>query len=81
MSAATQRQRDEVDDEFAGDVCLVLPSNFLQSADAASELYEDELTRVVANLDVDGLRPSWFRHAGLQALLGAVVWLSSAACL
>ena len=63
-------------EEFVGDQCLVLPRNFLQSADAASELYEEELTRVVRNLDVDGLRPSLVRLIGLYTLLTTVVWLA-----
>jgi hypothetical protein len=63
--------------DFAGDTCLVLPPNYLQSADAAAELYEDQLTRIAENLDVDGLHLSPFRHAGLQSLLGALVWLGS----
>lgn len=65
-------------DEFAGDQCLVLPPNYLQSADAASELYEEELTRVVRNLEVDGLRPSMIRLIGRRTLLTTLVWLAPA---
>lgn len=64
-------------EDFAGDACVVLPSNFLQSADAASELYEDELARAVTNLDVDGLRRPAFHHAGTQALAAALLWLGT----
>jgi hypothetical protein len=71
----------ETRDDFSGDACVVLPPNYLQSADAASELYEEELTRIATNLEVDGLRPPLFRHPGLQALLTALVWLGSSAFL
>jgi hypothetical protein len=78
MTVSTVRQAP---DEFSGDACVVLPPNYMQSADAASELYEEELTRIVSNLDVDGLRPPLFRHPGLQVLLTAIVWLGSSAFL
>ena len=75
MSTAKDPRTSDVGDEFDGNVCLVLPRNFLQTADAASELYEDELARVATNLEVDGLRPSPLRHAALRMLAVAVVWL------
>ena len=78
MVASMQARIDEANGEFSGDACVVLPDNYLQTADAASELYEDELTRVVANLDIDGLRQSSLRHTGMQLLLTALVWLGSA---
>ena len=32
-----------VDDEFDGDQCVVLPSNYMASVDAAVELYDEQL--------------------------------------
>ena len=60
--------------EFNGDQCMVLPAGYLQSAEAVSEIYEDELGQSVGNLDVNGLAdtPSFFEGAFLAALLWAV---------
>ena len=60
--------------EFNGDQCMVLPVEFLQSADAAAEIYEDEIAQVVTNLDVQSLdqTPGFFQGTLLAAVLWAV---------
>lgn len=58
------------DADFDGDQCVVLPENYLQSAKAASEIYEDDLASVATNLDVDNLsRQPGFFHGTLIATL------------
>ena len=56
--------------EFNGDACIVLPSDYLKSPKAAAEIYEDELTLVASNLDIDnlGTAPGFF-HGTLFATL------------
>lgn len=64
-------------DEFSGDACIVLPDNFLESPEAVSEIYEDQLHDAASNLDVDNLRgPGFFKGALLVPLIWAVsaVW-------
>ena len=41
--------------EFDGDQCVVLPKNYLQSARAVSEIYEDQLAKVATNLEIEHL--------------------------
>ena len=59
--------------EFNGDQCSVLPAEYLQSAEAASEIYEDELGERVGKLEIDGLHkaPGFFAGTFLAALLWA----------
>jgi hypothetical protein len=65
--------------DFDGDKCVVLPKNYLQSAQAVSEIYEDELTEIATNLEVDSLRrrPRVFRALLLALLVWAApsVWM------
>lgn len=59
--------------EFDGGQCMVLSKDYLQSAQAASEIYEDDLTEIAGSLDVDNLtRRRGFFHG---TLLTASVWL------
>jgi len=59
--------------EFDGDRCVVLPPNYLQSAQAVSEIYEDDLAEAAVNLDVDNLtrKPGFFRGT----LLASLIWI------
>ena len=60
-------------DEFNGDACIVLPKNYLNSAEAVAEIYEEELSEVATRLDVDHLRgKSFLKGTGLVILLWAV---------
>ncbi len=65
--------------EFNGDQCMVLPPDYLNSANAAADLYEDELARAVSDLEIPGLRPtqSFFLGTTLAMLLWVVptVWM------
>jgi hypothetical protein len=44
-----------VDDEFDGDQCVILPTNYMASVDAAVELYDEDIARSSKNFDVSGL--------------------------
>ena len=59
--------------EFNGDQCMVLPARYLQSAEAVSEIYADELGQSVGSLEVGGLAetPGFFQGTFLAALLWA----------
>jgi hypothetical protein len=40
-------------DEFDGDACVVLPKNYMNSAEAVAEIYEDELSEAASSFEVD----------------------------
>ena len=58
--------------DFRGDRRVILPMDYLQSAQAAAEIYEDELAELVTNLKVDNLGQT---HGFLRGtLLATVLW-------
>lgn len=61
-------------DEFDGDACVVLPKDYLNSAEAVAEIYEAELSRASTSFDVDQLRrrPRLFKASLLVALIWTV---------
>jgi hypothetical protein len=65
-------------DEFDGDACVVLPRNYLNSAEAVAEIYEDELAEAASSLDVDNLdrRPRFLQGTLLVPALWALssIW-------
>ena len=62
-------------DEYSGDECVVLPKNYLNSAEAVAEIYEDELSAAAVNFEVDQLsRPRFFKGT----LLVIAIWALSA---
>jgi hypothetical protein len=65
-------------DEFDGDACVVLPKNYLSSAEAVAEIYEDELTEAASNFDVDQFRlqPGFLKGTLLVPVLWAIpsIW-------
>jgi hypothetical protein len=61
-------------DEFDGDACVVLPKNYLSSAEAVAEIYEDELSAAAINFEVDEMsRPGFFKGT----LLVVGIWFLS----
>jgi hypothetical protein len=64
--------------DFDGETVIVLPKDYLQSALAVSEIYEEELAARVSNLEVDSLsgKPGFFRGTLLATLLWMVpaIW-------
>ena len=63
-------------DNFTGTHKIVLPANFLQSADAAAELFEEQLDAVSGNLVVQQFEQGPGRRFILYTALGLVVWLA-----
>jgi len=67
--------------DYTGTHKVVLPTNFLNSVDAAVELYEDDIAGVAADLSVAGM-PSRRRHRFLAFVFGLLIallpgdWLS-----
>ena len=65
-------------EEFNGDACVVLPKNYLNSAEAVAEIYEDELSEAVSNFEVDNLRrgPGFLQGTLLVPVLWALssIW-------
>ena len=68
--------------DFTGTHAVILPKNYLQSLEAAAELYEDELAEATGDLTVENLRPDRSWHVfgnlilGLAAWLGPVYWMT-----
>lgn len=58
-------------DEFDGDACIVLPKNYLNSAEAVAEIYEKELAEAATSFEVDHLKrgPGYLKGALLASLL------------
>ena len=56
--------------EFSGDQCVVLPKNYLDSAEAVAEIYAAELSAAATNFRVDEMsRPRFFRGMLMAVLL------------
>lgn len=68
----------EDDRDYTGTHAVVLPKDYLQSLEAASELYEEELSSAVSDLEVDSLAPDRRWHMRFGVTLGALVWLAPA---
>lgn len=63
-------------EEFDGDSCVVLPKNYLNSAEAVSEVYEDELAEAVSSFEIGHLSRKRFFSG---TLLVITIWAASAA--
>jgi len=63
-------------DEFNGDACIVLPKDYLNSAEAVAEIYEEQLSEAATSFDVDQFRPRFFRGTILVGLIWALpaIW-------
>ena len=61
-------------DDISGRHLVVLPKNYLKSAVAVSEIYENELSDAAGNLEIQG----WGEPRVLRVLaLAAVLWALS----
>ena len=65
----------KVDDEFDGDQCVVLPTNYMASVDAAVELYDDDIAQNSTNFNVSGLEYGLGRLMFRVTLVGGLLWL------
>ena len=61
-------------DDFSGDQCMVLPKNYLNSAEAVADIYAEELSQAADNLDVDELRGHRFLSG---TMLTSIIWALS----
>ncbi len=65
----------QTEDDFDGDQCVVLPTNYMASVDAAVELYDEDIARASENMNVSGLEYGLGRIV-LRILTAAVLfWL------
>jgi hypothetical protein len=74
---ATKARKLSPETEFDGDQCVVLPAGYLKSANAVSEIYDEQLAKAAVNFEVDGwTRPRFLRGMFLAALVWAVpsIW-------
>lgn len=61
-------------DEFDGDQCVVLPSNYLNSAEAVSEIFDESLSAARNEFEIAQFdRPGFFKGS----LLAASIWILS----
>jgi hypothetical protein len=59
-------------DEFDGDQCIILPSDYLNSAEAVAEIYEEELSAARNEFDIPEFdQPGFFKGC----LLAAAIWI------
>jgi len=59
-------------DDFDGDQCMILPSNYLHSAEAVAEIYEEHLAASRNGFEIDHFgRSGFFRGS----LLAAAIWV------
>ncbi len=65
--------------DYTGTHKVVLPPDFLNSIDAAVDLYEDDIAAVAANLNVSGLKTTIGRVVIRVMSAGVIIWLLSVA--
>ena len=63
--------------DYTGTHKVVLPPDFLNSIDAAVDLYEDDIAAVAANLNVSGLKSVAARGVIRLIGTGLLIWLLS----
>jgi len=64
-----------VKDEYDGDQCVILPTNYLASVDAAVELFDEDLAQASKNLEVSGLEYGLGRALLRVGTIVAAIWL------
>jgi hypothetical protein len=60
--------------DYTGTHKVVLPPDFMNSIDAAVDLYEDDIAAVAANLSVSGLKSDVGRGAIRIVSVGVFLW-------
>jgi hypothetical protein len=61
------------DQEYSGEECIVLPKDYMNSPQAAAEIFEEELAAAVNDLHVDNLGPERGFFSGM--LSAVLIWL------
>ena len=61
-------------DGFDGDACIVLPKDYLNSAEAVADIFEDELSEAATSFEVDLMqhKPRFLKGSLLAPLLWAL---------
>lgn len=62
-------------DDFDGDQCVVLPTNYMASVDAAVELYDEDIARAPRSMTVRGLEYGLGRILFRVATGAFLLWL------
>jgi len=63
------------EDDFDGDQCVVLPTNYMASVDAAVELYDEDISRASKNMSVSGLEYGLGRIVFRITVAAVLFWL------
>ncbi|NIW24791.1 MAG: hypothetical protein GWN29_09615 [Gammaproteobacteria bacterium] len=63
------------EDDFDGDQCVVLPSNYMASVDAAVELYDEDIAKASESMSVSGLEYGVGRIVFRVTLAALLFWL------
>ncbi len=63
------------EDDFDGDQCVVLPSNYMASVDAAVELYDEDIARASESMSVSGLEYGLGRCVFRVTVAAILFWL------
>jgi len=62
-------------DDFDGDQCVVLPTNYMASVDAAVELYDEDIAKASKNMAVRGLEYGLGHFLLRITVAAAFLWL------
>ena len=65
----------QTEDDFDGDQCVVLPTNYMASVDAAVELYDEDIAKASKNMSISGLEYGLGRVVFRMAVAAALFWL------
>lgn len=63
------------EDDFDGGQCVVLPTNYMASVDAAVELYDEDIARASKNMTVSGLEYGLGRILFRVGVAAVLLWL------
>lgn len=61
--------------QFTGTHKVILPADYLNSIDAAVDIYADEIGAVAANLNVSGMRLTAWQYTKRFAVVILAAWL------
>ncbi len=65
----------QAENDFDGDQCVVLPSNYMASVDAAVELYDEDIAKASESMSVSGLEYGVGRIVFRVTLAALLFWL------
>lgn len=61
--------------EYKGDDCIVLPTDYMNSVEAAVDLYAEDLAEIAGNLEVQGLKRSLAQAVFRGGFATGILWL------